>query len=113
MSANEYCMAVNVIYFVKKHTKALKEATGHTLRSLVAEVCGIGKSTAQKALAMYKANEILEDSSAIERPKLELKSDYVANVHEIVLGYYKRGNNSTFESITAGLYKKHSHWIAP
>ncbi|KAI8149165.1 hypothetical protein BJV82DRAFT_663496 [Fennellomyces sp. T-0311] len=62
---------------------------------------------------MYEAKEIQEGPSAIGRPKLKLESDYVANVHEIVLESNKFDNYLTSESIAAELYRTHSHSIDP
>ncbi|KAI8143450.1 hypothetical protein BJV82DRAFT_578641 [Fennellomyces sp. T-0311] len=75
MLANEYCMAMN-------YKTILSQAIDLEPRDLVAEVCGVGKNTAQKALSKYENKRIPEDSLTIKRPKLELENDYVANVRE-------------------------------
>ncbi|KAI1288673.1 hypothetical protein EDD11_009738 [Mortierella claussenii] len=83
---NEYCMLVHVYRQMLTLPKEVRETFGPGIRSQLANLTGVGDTTAQKAITFSKKGEVPQFSSTSNagRPVKVLDDDYAAKVREIV-----------------------------
>lgn len=105
VSANEFCVLLNVLHSFEARKSFLRAANGARTRELLAEMCGVGEDTAKHAITMYKDKEVPEGSKAICRPKLNVDVVYDLTCRRMVSKYNKRAEPLSSATLATELVK--------
>ncbi|KAF9915540.1 hypothetical protein BX616_005937 [Lobosporangium transversale] len=107
---NEYCMLVHVYRQMLTLPKEVRETFGPGIRSQLANITGVGDTTAQKAITFSKKGLVPQFSSTSNagRPVKVLDDDYAAKVREIVARKLPEGQtHMTIQMIQQTLLNEH------